>query len=349
MKPTTLILRLTVLAALLPGLTPALSAAVGDDEQVLRTVSTRPARDAAIERGLAWLRRQMRPDGTFAEGQHQGALSALALMAHFAAGVTGTDREHGGLIRRGLARFLEFQDPKGYFGAADDSRMYGHGIATLLLSEVVGMNGDPALDERLRAALERAVALTLAAARIRKDARHRGGWRYHPHDRDSDLSLSGWQLLGLRSAQAIGVTVDEAVVRAAATYVRSCISAQGLVCYQPGDREAPALRGLALLAMASTGTADATITTAIVRRLRADPIAWGQPFFYYRCYYDAVGVSRADPEAWGAYRTTIENALLPRQQTDGSWPQGEAGPVYATSMAVLALAVERYLLPAYQR
>ena len=33
----------------------------------------------------------------------------------------------------------ENQDATGYFGKADGSRMYGHGITTLMLAEMLGM------------------------------------------------------------------------------------------------------------------------------------------------------------------------------------------------------------------
>jgi hypothetical protein len=46
--------------------------------------------------------------------------------------------------------------------------------------------------------------------------------------------------------------------------------------------------------------------------------------------------------------------LLPLQGRDGSWEQGggdgrETGKVYATSMAILSLAVKNHYLPIYQR
>ena len=48
----------------------------------------------------------------------------------------------------------------------------------------------------------------------------------------------------------------------------------------------------------------------------------------------------------------MEKLILERQRDDGSWVTGEtdrAGSVYTTSMAVLSLAVQRHVLPAYQR
>jgi len=68
----------------------------------------------------------------------------------------------------------------------------------------------------------------------------------------------------------------------------------------------------------------------------------------------AVGLARATPEIWAGYAPRLEDVLLRHQQEDGSWDSpgpesGKAGQAYTTSMAVLALAVQRHVLPAYQR
>ena len=93
----------------------------------------------------------------------------------------------------------------------------------------------------------------------------------------------------------------------------------------------------------------------IAERMWADPITWKGDHFYYRAYYDAVGLSRALPEQWDRYLPKYEAVLLPHQKEDGAFDtavDGEAqgaGPTYTTSMAVMALAVQRHVLPAYQR
>ena len=61
--------------------TPELS-----DQQVLDLLQQPQPRDHAIDQGLAWLRKQQRDDGSFADGKNRVAVSSLALMAHLAAG-----------------------------------------------------------------------------------------------------------------------------------------------------------------------------------------------------------------------------------------------------------------------
>jgi prenyltransferase beta subunit len=55
-----------------------------------------------------------------------------------------------------------------------------------------------------------------------------------------------------------------------------------------------------------------------------------------------------------AAKKKTEEALLPKQNPDGSWRashhrEADAGDVYCTSLSILALAVKYHFLPIYQR
>lgn len=333
---------------------PAVSAAELTDQQVLDLLAGERPRDVAVRRGLAFLRGLQRPDGAVG-GDYPTALTALALLAHLAAGHTPDDLQHGAWMRRSLVYVLDRQEGDGYFGKADNSRMYGHGMVTLTLAETFGMCRDEDLDERIRGALERAVAVTVGAARIRKAALHQGGWRYQPHDTTSDLSLSGWQLMSLHATQQVGMEVPPAVIADAVAYAHRLTSPDGRVGYDDPGEDHAALRGAAMLALAIGGQGDAPEVARIADRIRSDPIAWQGPWFFYRCYYDAIGLARAAPQVWQGYAPILEALLVDHQQADGSWPtppgdnERANGQVYRTALAVLALAVNRHVLPAYHR
>ena len=357
MSTVTIVQRLASIAVLLAFSvwTDPLRAGEADDASLLAQLAARPARDAAIANGLRFLRGQVRVSE---RGRHTTAMASLALMAHAAAGITPADPEHGGWMRDLLVQVLDAQDELGYFGARDGSRMYGHGISTLMLAEMLGMVRDEALDERIRHALERATAVIVAAARVAKSGQHRGGWRYTPGDTSSDLSLSGWQLMSLHAVQQVGITVDEQVVAEAVRYAQRLTTADGRVGYERAGEDHPALRGLALWSFAIAPPPAApppTLTAAVATRIERQPIEFRGEWFYYRAYYDAVGLSRAAGEAWSRYAPHLERVLVQAQAADGSWRQppggneGGHGPVYMTSLAVLSLAVQRHLLPVYQR
>lgn len=324
------------------------------DQDIIQALTTEQPRDRAIRRALAFLRGQQGRDGALGNGVRT-AMTSLAVMAHLAAGVTPDDPEFGAWIHKSLQFVLAQQDENGYFGQMDGSRMYGHGITTLMLAEALGMTRDEELEEHIRTSLERAVAVTVNAARVKKAPGQEGGWRYQPHEDHSDLSLSGWQLMSLHATQQVGITVPEEVVKGAVAYAKRLTTADGKVGYDNPGEDHPALRGLALLSLMIGHLQDAPEIPRVVARIHGDPISWQGNWFFYRVYYDAVGMSRASPEQWDAYGKHIERLLVEHQGQDGAWPippgdnEGEQGPVYATSMAVLALAVNRHVLPAYQR
>lgn len=336
---------------LLPLLCCVLLAA--EDGDFLDRLARDDPRDRAIAAGLAHLRSRQRPDGRFGD-QAPVAIAGLAVLAHLAAGITLDDPRHGPLLVRSVRYVLSQQDEVGYLGARDGSRMYGHGIATLMLSQAMGAAGDPQLEAELARAVRRAVGVTVAAAQVKKGDEHRGGWHYEPGAGSSDLSLSGWQLMSCHAAQQVGIEVPQAVVDAAVAYARRLTTDDGKVGYQQPGQDHAALRGLALLAFALAGQEDQPRARAVAQRMLGDPPQWQGEWFFYRCWYEACGLSRATPAAWERQRLAWERLLLAHQQADGSWPappgcsEGKYAP-YGTAMAVLALAVERHVLPAYGR
>ena len=324
------------------------------DQDILKTLTTDQPRDKAVKKALEYLRKQQKPDGAVGD-KYPIALTAMAVMAHLSAGHPPADKEYGPWIRKSINYVLTHQNPDGYFGEADGSRMYGHGLCSLMLAEALGMPRDDEMDENIRKALKKAAQVTVNAALIKKSPEQAGGWRYTPDATDSDLSLSGWQLMSLHAIQQVGIAVPETVISGAVEYTKKMIGEDGKVGYQNPNEDHPALRGLALLALVIGHQEKIPVVKKITERIWADPIAWKGDHFYYRAYYDAVGISRALPDEWEKYLPKYEAVLLPHQKDDGSFDtsvDGEAqggGPVYSTSMAVMALAVQRHVLPAYQR
>ena len=72
--------------------------------------------------------------------------------------------------------------------------MYAHAIATLALCEAYGQTRD----SKLKEPAQRAVNFILAA----QDPKG-GGWRYSPRQ-PGDTTVTGWQLMSLKSAKTAG-------------------------------------------------------------------------------------------------------------------------------------------------
>lgn len=277
----------------------------------------------AVARAVSWLVAQQQPIGAWSDNTALQALPVLALLS------AGEVRHPA--TERGLNELLRRQDQDGAF-TSGGAMMYGHGIATLVLAEAVGMVGEEAV---VRAALERAVELIVRSQAVGKGVFHEGGWRYQPTSTDSDLSVTVWQVMALRAAADAGVAVPASAMERALRYVRRCAHPQGGFGYQPGGLPGSARTAAALTALRLCGE---EIT---VDWLRRNPLRWESPFYFYGVHHVAhlkVGFDAAE--------------LVARQNADGSWPQspnGEdarrGGPLYCTTMAVLALTAEWKFLP----
>jgi len=144
--------------------------------------------DAAVVAGVRYLVRSQDVSGMIQDADkrqtHGVAMTGLAVMAMAAAGHQPADKSPSGdAMRRAVAFLLrsDIQAQSGYFGGRDGSRMYGHGIVTLALTELLGMGADKVQDGLLRERAQRGVNLILAAQRVKKhDPRFIGGWRYAP-------------------------------------------------------------------------------------------------------------------------------------------------------------------------
>jgi hypothetical protein len=324
--------------------------------------------DAAIDRGIAFLLTKQRDDGAISDGQNDTALTSLAIMSLASIGTSPAQLDDRG---KAMGRAMDYvlgdkvQDEQGYFGSHDNSRMYGHGITTLMLTEMHGMGVNSAQDARIAAAAQRAIELILAAQDHPKSPLHRGGWRYTPDAIDADLSVSIWQLMALRSAKNDGLEVPQAAIERAIAYLRRSASteldSQGRPAtascgfsYTPGDPNATfAMTAAGLLAMQVCGQYDSPLVVAATKWLEENPPKWDSRYFFYGTYYYAQAMYQRGGQPAVVSARRVKELLLEHQRDDGSWQGGGEeqghGPVYATSLAILSLSVKYHYLPIYQR
>jgi hypothetical protein len=325
--------------------------------------------DQAIERGIAFITSKQRQDGAITDRQYDTTMTALAIMALASTGVTpSTPGEQGDIARRALDFVLleDRMDKDGYFGNRDGSRMYGHGIITLMLTEMIGMGANAEQDKLVHERCQRAINLILSAQASSKPRQYRGGWRYTPNSNDADLSVSVWQLMALRSAKNDGLAVPSDSIADAVDYLKrsytSRLDADGLpteaiagFSYLPENRSPTfAMTAAGLLAMQVCGQYESPLVTGATDWLEKNPPKWNERFFFYGTYYYAQGMHQRGGERAQVAEDLVKQLLLERQQADGAWsaPGGEeggAGNVYTTSMAVLSLSVKYHYLPIYQR
>jgi prenyltransferase beta subunit len=274
-------------------------------------------------------------------------------MAFMAAGHVPGEGAYGTQLERAIAWVIDHQRPDGLIvRKTGHGPMYDHGISTLMLAEALGMV-DASMQKPLREALERAVALILKSQNVAKPQQHAGGWRYQSTATDSDLSVTGWQLLALRAAKNVGCDVPAENIDRAVEYVRNCHSRDGGFAYQPGGGSTATRTGTGILALEICGQHHTDEALAGAELLVRRPLREEDHYFFYGAYYCGVGMFQMGDRYWDETRGNLHRLLLAMQGADGSWSgergEREAGTVYCTSLAVLALAVEYQYLPIYQR
>ncbi|MCA8999237.1 MAG: terpene cyclase/mutase family protein [Planctomycetaceae bacterium] len=325
--------------------------------------------DIAMDKAIAYLVSKQRDDGAIIDKGHDTTMTALSIMAMASVGIQPADpTPEGQAMSRALAFVLREDrvDDKGYFGRADGSRMYGHGIITLMLTEMLGMGASPEQDQLIHDRCQKAIDVILSSQKERKPTHYRGGWRYEPHSKDSDLSATVWQLMALRSARNDGMQVPASAIADAVEYLKrsytSPLDRNGLpekkaggFSYEPHQNNPTfTMTAAGLLAMQVCGEYDSPFVIGAADWLLERPPKWEERFCSYGTYYYAQGMYQRGGEHAETARRLVQEMLLAKQAEDGSWTahngsEKGVGAVYATSMAVLSLSVKYHYLPIYQK
>ena len=170
--------------------------------------------DSAVDKALAYLARNQSADGSFpTERSGQPAVTSLCVMAFLSRGHVPDDGPYGPSLVRAIDYVLNTQDSNGAIMlqrlSSNSSALfegnYNHSISGLMLGEVYGMTRSNQ-HERIRRAIEQALGLTRQQQQMPKRIREeRGGWRYMSRwsrgVTDSDMSVTAWELMFLRSAR----------------------------------------------------------------------------------------------------------------------------------------------------
>lgn len=324
--------------------------------------------DRAVNHGLDFLASAARADGSITDNNHPVTMSSLAIMAMASTGVTPADPSPRGKVVDAALRFVldpRNQEPNGYYGRKDSSRMYGHGITTLMLTEMLGMGRSIAQNAAIHDSLSRAIALILASQSVTKPSRHQGGWRYQPNSKDSDLSISVWQLMALRSAKNDAMAVPAESIESAIGYLTNSFTPRpgnaaddltsGGFTYTPGSGYPTfTMTAAGLLAMQVCGQYQSPTVAASAAYLMNNPPKRSERFFFYGMYYYAQGMHQFGGRHAAVAAEKTSELLLPLQGRSGAFTNRDGqernvGRVYCTAMAILALTVRYHYLPIYQR
>jgi hypothetical protein len=343
--------------------------------------------DAAVERALKWLAARQQTDGSFPTIQTgQPGVTCLCTMAFVSHGHVPSEGENGRRLEEATDYVLSCQKPNGLVTVLgpDGPRItrnlhheigtcaaYNHAISSLTLSEMYGMS-DAKRAERIETAIKKALAVTLEMQRWPKDyAEERGGWRYLDDDGtfDSDLSITGWSLMFLRSARNAGFEVSQKPIDEAVAYVRRCFEPEyGAFEYTNigGDHRSRGMAGAGILALAHAGyhnsrealaSGDWILQHGFDEYNRFLMFDQGRPHdrYHYAVFNCCQGMYQLGGKHWAQFYPRVVQTLLDNQQPDGSWPadthwhDSQFGTAYTTALVVMTLGAPNQLLPVFQR
>jgi len=318
----------------------------------------------ALERGLTWLAREQAKtgDGSFPRGEGKDlkyapvAITALGALALMAGGSSASQGPHHVQVGRAIDYLLVHTDLSpaskhhGFISAGGDetSLMHGHGFATLVLAEALGMSPK---GERIKKALKAAVAL------IERTQGTAGAWFYKPERQsEHEGSLTVCMVQALRAAREAGVHVDPTVIAKADGYLERSQAEDGSFAYQIGSPlTSVALTAAAISALNATGKYSGEVISkgvdSIWRGLgkRDQDQELSRFPFYERFYLAQAFWQAADETHFKRWFPGERIDLLRSQDKDGSWGGTMFGKAYATSMNCLVLSIPGSLLPAFQR
>ncbi|MEX0939082.1 MAG: hypothetical protein WDZ59_14560 [Pirellulales bacterium] len=356
--------------------------------------------EAAIELGLEYLARHQLPDGRWsfqldrnnppgyqdeqAAIHADSAATGMALLAFLGAGYDHFDDRYQQVVQDGLNYLVRSQQADGGLYIPQEvasnyvAQLYSHGIASIALCEAVGMTGDPMLREPAQRAIDFIV-----------ESQHpeRGGWRYTPGYM-SDLSVTGWQWMALKSGELAGLDVPQETLDRAIAFLDRCRGTgdqRHLYLYNPWAADTPAQRhgrtpstamtsvGLLMRLYAGSNREDAEI------RLGADHLLDNLPRIgtpenqalvgtvdnpmrdTYYWYYATQVMFHMGGEYWESWNERLHPMLVDTQTPSGyfagSWNPlspvadkwgPQGGRLYVTALNLLSLEVYYRHLPIYE-
>lgn len=316
--------------------------------------------ESTVQMGLAWLASAQLEDGSWRFNHHAGPLrgtcrnpgfagtttgaTAIALLPFLGAGhVPHSEGEHQEAVSRGLEYLLRRQQRTAHGSDLQEGTMYAHGMATLALCEAYAMTGDKQLGQAAQSALDFICA-----------AQHEGGgWRYFP-GQPGDLTVTGWQLMALKSGQMANLEVPQETITRAKRFLRQVQSEDGAFYgyMEPGKVPTPTAVGLLMRMYTGWPRDDDRLARGVAYLAGLGP---SRDDVYFN-YYATQVLHHYEGPHWGGWNERLRKHLIDTQETTGpergSWyfydRHGiQGGRHYTTAMALMILEVYYRYMPLY--
>jgi len=349
-------------------------------QEALRQWGGSPASERAVDEGLGWLHRHQDPgSGKWDDGDAQyklaPGLTGLAVLAFLGKGHvhTGTG-PYRDTVGRGIGYLLSIQSSDGRFGepylvgGERNNRylMYHQAIATMALAEAHALTHDARLEDPIR----RAVAF------IQRAQQDGGGWDYGDlRTNRNDTSVTGWQVMALKSAHAAGFEIDWQVLFGIMRHLDLYTNSAGEVAYanrDPGTwRRGPGMAAVGMFCYQTLGwPRDSGLLVDQADLLLRNLPDWAKMNLndpqdvanclhtMYYWLYGSLALFNMGGHWWREWNVRLRDLLIAQQHREGerrgSWEppargfDAAGGRVYTTAIGVLNLEIYYRYLPFYR-
>jgi hypothetical protein len=255
-------------------------------------------------------------------------------------------------VERALLKIVSGQLPNGALGLRGDKYFYNHAIATFALCEAVSYGRDARF-------VKPAVAAIGFSAAAQQSG---GGWDYTATATGrNDLSITIWQVMAFKAAEAGGLPVPEEMMQRLRQFLRSAIRPGGEAVYADRGiaegRRGVGMSAAALLSHLYIGASPKSpwVAEAADRILRNPPDPekvpeWDTSFQSSNYWYSAtLCLFHLGGTRWEAWSHFLQKTLLPGQSMasheegswppDGNWLGAMGGRIFTTAMNILTLEV----------
>ena len=326
------------------------------------------ASERAVALGLKWLAEHQLPDGSWSfdhalcpscRGQcrnpgniptARNAATGLALLPFLGAGQTHKTGLYKNEVKRGLYFLVNKMKvgPQGGSLYESGGTMYSHGIASIALCEAYAMTQDKGLYAPAQQAVNFIVYTQDPVG---------GGWRYQPRQR-GDTSVTGWQIMALKSGHMGYLRVPPITVQKASRFLDS-VQANSGAHYGYTDpaagREATTAIGLLSRMYLGWKRDNPALQRGAKWISGKGP---SQNNMYYN-YYATQVMRHMEGEMWKKWNSVMRDQLVGSQaqkgHETGSWfmPAGHVtdrgGRLYSTALATMILEAYYRHLPIYRK
>ncbi len=344
--------------------------------------------ELAVLAALNWLARHQLSDGSWSlsgyksrckdatcsgpgkAGDRSAAATALALLPFLGAGQTHESKGHyKNTVAAGIRFLISNEKVNGDLRIGGD--MYDQGLAAIALCECYGMSNSREIKRAAQTALN-----FIMEAQNQRD----GGWRYQP-TQPGDLSVSGWQIMALKSGQMAYLTVTPNALENVRKFLKAVVfegHGPGRFSYLPGNtfcdgivihegevikndnaHRAVTAIGLLCLEYMHAPRNDPALLEGTAYLMKSLPDT-GARNVYYWYYATQVMHNQLGPD-WDVWNRKMRHILIHTQCKEGcatgSWdphkPTNDmwgdvGGRLMVTSLSALTLEIYYRYLPLYK-